>query len=104
MSPRSRAVYKDFSHTLRSKETQVRGARYAQQLAERCLHDLPEAVHWRVHLEMADLAKREKSFGRARQLYRMATQLQPTAPQAWLARPPGQVFCSPLVLYVPAEG
>jgi len=84
MSPRSRAVYKDFSHTLRSKETQVRGARYAQQLAERCLHDLPEAVHWRVHLEMADLAKREKSFGRARQLYRMATQLQPTAPQAWL--------------------
>lgn len=84
MSPRTRALYKDFSHALRSKETQSKGIRFAKQLATRCIAELPQSVHWRVHLEMADLAKREKNFSDARSLYRMAAELQPTAPQAWL--------------------
>lgn len=84
MSPRTRGMYKDFSHALRSKETQSRGIRFAKELAARCMAEMPKAVHWRVHLEMADLAKREKDFADARRLYRMATEQQPTAPQAWL--------------------
>ena len=46
--------------------------------------ELPGIVHWRVHLEMADLAKREKNFGEARRLYKLATELQPAAAQTWL--------------------
>jgi len=63
------------------QETQSKGLVFAQDLAARCMTELPEGVHWRVHLEMADLAKREKNFGDARRLYRRATELQPTAPQ-----------------------
>uniref|UniRef100_A0A6T8Z5T3 Uncharacterized protein n=1 Tax=Haptolina ericina TaxID=156174 RepID=A0A6T8Z5T3_9EUKA len=48
------------------------------------MDDLPDSVYWRVHLEMADLAKREKNFHEARRLYRLATELQPSAPQTWL--------------------
>jgi len=84
MSPKTRAVYKAFSHRLRSKETQGRGMAHASELARRCLAELPSTVHWRVHLEMADLAKREKSFGEARRLYRRATIEMPTAAQTWL--------------------
>jgi len=84
MSPKTRAVYKDFSHTLRSKDTQLKGERFARDLAQRCMRELPETVHWRVHLEMADLSKREKNFSEARRLYRLATELQPSAPQTWL--------------------
>ena len=84
MSPKSRAVYKDFSHTLRSKELLGKGMGHAQELARECMRELPETVHWRIHLEMADLSKREKMFGEARRLYKAATALQPLAPQAWL--------------------
>ena len=70
------------SHKLRSKETQGKGMTRAEE--QRCMQELPEAVHWRVHLEMADLAKREKNFHEARRLYRLATGLQPSAPQTWL--------------------
>jgi len=84
MSPKTRATYKTFSHKLRSKETQGKGMAYAQELAHRCMADLPEAVHWRVYLEMGDLAKREKEFREARRLYRLATELQPTAAATWL--------------------
>ena len=84
MSPKTRAVYKAFSHKLRSKETQGKGMGHAQELAKKCMDDLPDSVYWRVHLEMADLAKREKNFHEARRLYRLATELQPSAPQTWL--------------------
>ena len=43
--------------------------------------ELPESVHWRIHLEMADLCKREKNFKEARKLYTLATRIKPTAPQ-----------------------
>jgi tetratricopeptide (TPR) repeat protein/type II secretory pathway pseudopilin PulG len=84
MSPKTRAVYKAFSNRLRSKETLGKGMGYAQELADRCMVELPQAVHWRVYLELADLAKREKNFRQARRLYRHATELQRTAAQTWL--------------------
>ena len=121
MSPKTRAVYKDFSHKLRSKDTQSKGMRHAQvtdspvptptptptpaptptlilpfaltltltlhphqDLAQRCMAELPECVHWRVDLEMADLCKREKRFRDARLLYARATERMPNAPQTWL--------------------
>ena len=84
MSPKTRAVYKTFSHRLRSKETLGRGMEHAEELAKRCLAELPPAVHWRIFLELADLAKREKSFREARRLYRIATEQQPSAAQTWL--------------------
>jgi len=40
-------------------------------------------VHWRVHLELADLAKRENHPSEARRLYRLAVRMQPYAAQVW---------------------
>ena len=81
MSPKTRQVYKDFSHKLRSKDTQGKGLQHAHDLATRTMAELPESVHWRIHLEMADLCKREKNFKEARKLYTLATRIKPTAPQ-----------------------
>ena len=44
MSPKTRQVYKAFSHRLRSKETQGRGLEYAAEIASRCLAELPVSV------------------------------------------------------------
>jgi hypothetical protein len=45
---------------------------------------MPRKAHWRVLLEMADLAKRDDRFSLARSIYRQVTQLQPYAAQGWL--------------------
>ncbi|CAN0177225.1 unnamed protein product, partial [Hapterophycus canaliculatus] len=49
-------------------------------------------VHWRLYLEIADLARRENRFVEARKLYRKAsgrrafvvTKMQPFASQGWV--------------------
>jgi tetratricopeptide (TPR) repeat protein len=83
-SPSTRVAFKDFYRTFRSEE------RFSFQKAEECalqaLDDgsLPESVHWRVYLELADLAKRSNRYVEARRLYQKVCQLQPYASQGWL--------------------
>ena len=84
MSPKSRAIYKSFAHRLRSKEICGKGLVYAAELAQQAMAELPDAVHWRVQIEMADLAKRDRNFNEARRLYRAATEMQASAAQTWL--------------------
>ena len=45
---------------------------------------LPGSVHWRVYLELADLAKRSNKSNAARSLYAKVCELQPYTPQGWL--------------------
>ena len=45
---------------------------------------LPPATHWRVFLELADLAKRSNEIEDARQCYIRACKQQPKASQGWL--------------------
>ena len=84
MDAKIRSAYKTFAHQLRSKETAGHGLAHAMELAGRGMGELPPGVHWRVYLELADFAKRERCFGQARRLYRKATELQPCAAQTWL--------------------
>jgi len=83
-SPATRSAFKDFYRRFRSEErTSFQGA---EDFAVQSLGDgsLPGKVHWRVYLELADLAKRSNRFADARRLYQQVCQLQPYASQGWL--------------------
>lgn len=83
-SPATRSAFKDFYRKFRAEErSSFQGAEdYAIQTLED--GSLPNKVHWRVFLELADLAKRSNRFNDARRLYQKVCQLQPYASQGWL--------------------
>lgn len=73
---------KDFIRDLKSKEHQ--SFEEAEQLAVQYEKLLPEATHWKIYLEMADVAKRDNRLSRSRKYFKRVIQLQPTCAQAWL--------------------
>ena len=89
-SPTTRLAFKEFYRQFRAKEKAPEssggGPQAARQYAEECLEKelLPRKVHWRLYLELADLAKRENLWTEARRLYFVACSSQPFAAQGWL--------------------
>jgi tetratricopeptide (TPR) repeat protein len=83
-SPATRSAFKDFYRKLRAEERS--SFQDAEKFAMLSLKDgsLPESIHWRVYLELADLAKRSNRFEEARTLYQQVYKLQPYASQGWL--------------------
>jgi len=83
-SPATRSAFKDFYRKLRAEERN--SFQDAEKFAMLSLKDgsLPESIHWRVYLELADLAKRSNRFEEARRLYQEVYKLQPYASQGWL--------------------
>jgi tetratricopeptide (TPR) repeat protein len=83
-SPAIRSAFKDFYRKFRAEEKV--SAKGADLFAMQAVADgsLPESIHWKVYLELADLAKRTNKFAEARKLYRQVCQLQPFASQGWL--------------------
>lgn len=81
-SPTTRMQFKDFYRQFRIKERLSFEA--AKDYAMACFELLPLKVHWKLFLELADLAKRENRIAEARRLYRRVCRLQPHAAQAWL--------------------
>ncbi|CAJ1954498.1 unnamed protein product [Cylindrotheca closterium] len=80
----SKAAWKTFNEKFRSKKQS--SMEDAEIFASTCLRDgtLPESIHWKVYLELADLAKRANRFADARSLYQQVCSLQPTESQVWL--------------------
>ena len=83
-SPATRIAFKDFYRAFRLEERH--SFQKAEDLAQQVLSDgsLPESIHWRVYLELADLARRSNRYIEARRLYQKVCQLQPFASQGWL--------------------
>ena len=83
-SPATRLAFKNFYRAFRVEERI--SFQKAEQLAQQALNDgsLPESVHWRVYLELADLAKRSNRYIEARRLYQKVCEIQPYASQGWL--------------------
>ncbi|KAL7563424.1 hypothetical protein ACA910_016520 [Epithemia clementina (nom. ined.)] len=83
-SPATRIAFKDFYRSFRLEERH--SFQKAEDLAQQVLNDgsLPESIHWRVYLELADLARRSNRYIEARRLYQKVCQLQPFASQGWL--------------------
>jgi len=88
-SPTERQAFKEFGRHFRQKENvSLEAARdYALSCLDAESHPdlyLPPATHWRVFLELADVAKRSNMVEDARSHYREACRLQPRASQGWL--------------------
>lgn len=83
-SPSTRASFKEFYREYRLKERS--SFREAKEFALSALEDegFPSNLHWRVYLELADLAKRSNQFEEARKLYVKVCELQPYASKGWL--------------------
>jgi len=81
-SPTSNMKFKQFYRGF--KQFEKEGYKEASSFAIENLETLPEKVHWRVYLELADLAKRENRIDEARNYYEQVNRLQPTAAQGWL--------------------
>ena len=83
-SPATRLAFKNFYKAFRTEEKH--SFQRAEELALRSLEDgsLPDSIHYKVYLELADLAKRSNRYVEARRLYQKVCQLQPYASQGWL--------------------
>jgi la-related protein 1 len=83
-NPVARTAFKEFYRQFRAKERS--SFKEAEEFAKQTLvkNTLPEIVQWRVHLELADLAKRSNRIIEARERYRRVCELQPYASQGWL--------------------
>ena len=77
---------KEFGRQFRQKESLDAARDYALACLCKTNHEiyLPQSVHWRVFLELADVAKRCNEFDNARDYYRKACKLQPLASQGWM--------------------
>lgn len=85
-TPTVRAIFKDFYRKYRLKEKE--SLESATDFARFYLEDkeFPRSVHWRIYLELADLAKRKNDITEARTLYAKVCKIQPYASQGWLER------------------
>lgn len=87
-SPTERQAFKEFGKQFRLREAESLDA--ARDFALACLDPnnrdvfLPPATHWRVYLELADVAKRSNKIDEARRNYKNASRKQPRASQGWL--------------------
>ena len=81
-SPNSKLKFKTFYKTFKAKEKE--GFEVAKKYAIEFLPLISEKSHWRIFLEMADLAKRENNIKDARHYYQIVNRIQPLASQGWL--------------------
>lgn len=81
-SPNTKLKYRNFLRDLKELEHDSFISQLKFSLKQ--LPILPHKIHWRVLLDLADLAKRECQIKYACRLFRCATQMQPYAYQGWL--------------------
>ena len=83
-SPAVRLAFKNFYKAYRAEEQ--KGVSQAEEFAREALLDdsLPSSIHWRVYVELADLARRTNRFTEARRHYQKVCSLQPYASQGWV--------------------
>lgn len=87
-NPQTKLAFKEFYRKFHALErTSLSEAQeFAMSVLEGAAEGtpLPGSVHWRVYLELADLAKRSNKSNAARSLYAKVCELQPYTPQGWL--------------------
>lgn len=79
---RCRGMYKEFAKDV--KDMEKNGYRATRDYVLKNLHSAPYAVHWRIYMDLADLAKRENMITEARKWFKKVNDLQPGASQGWL--------------------
>jgi tetratricopeptide (TPR) repeat protein len=84
-SPISKNKFKDITKYITDvQKTSSFETLLATSLKQMMVSNVPQKVHWRVYLEIADFAKREARFDEAKFFYKLAITNQPYAYQGWL--------------------
>ncbi len=83
-TPETKAAFKEFTKKLKAEERSSFDDAESFALKTMADNTLQESIHWKVYLELADMAKRANRFGDARSLYKRVCNLQPYAIQGWL--------------------
>ncbi len=94
-SPNSKNRFKSFYREFRNKEKESEQRAY--DFAVRAFDALPARIHWRVAMEVADLAKRQNKITQARKWYEFVNRLQPYAAQGWLESGKMEEECGELI-------
>eukprot|EP01102_Stenamoeba_stenopodia_P016364 TRINITY_DN5718_c0_g3_i1.p1 TRINITY_DN5718_c0_g3~~TRINITY_DN5718_c0_g3_i1.p1 ORF type:complete len:1434 (-),score=333.17 TRINITY_DN5718_c0_g3_i1:126-4427(-) len=94
LSPTTKLKFKAFFRQFKLKEKE--GFQAAKDFALSSLSLLPEKIHWKVYLQMADLAKRENLLREAHRYYKKVNKLQPYASQGWLEHAKMEEECGDL--------
>jgi len=94
-SPESKNLFKTFYREFWN--TARKDPKSAHELATRKLDELPRKIHWRVCMEIADLAKRQNRIQLAREWYIRANRLEPYAAQSWLEHAKMEEECGELI-------
>ena len=76
-TPRSKNAYREFNKRFKEKEKE--GFKAAREYSLLGLFELPERVHYRALLDLAEFAKRESKFEDARMVFKLISHLQPFA-------------------------
>jgi tetratricopeptide (TPR) repeat protein len=83
-------LYKEFAKEMKQIVEETQGSDESifeilkRFVSENMKSRLPESVHWRVYLFLAEHAKRHNYISEARSYYKKVNVLQPTASQGWL--------------------
>lgn len=94
-SPSEKAKFKDF-HRQFWVLAKDQDANAAHQWAVAQLEVLPRKIHWRMCMEVAELAKRHNDMNLARTWYAQVNTLEPHAAQGWLERAKLEEECGEL--------
>jgi len=84
-SPNSKQKFKNISKDIKELEKSPSCGFYDIVLQTfKLIKSVPQKIHWRIYLELADLAKRESKFGFAGSMFKIVVSIQPYAYQGWL--------------------
>jgi tetratricopeptide (TPR) repeat protein len=81
-TPQNKLKLKNFHRQF--KQAEKEGFDGAIAFARESMLSLPSEIHYRVYLEMADLAKRQHEYDLADRYYNHVHKLEPRAAQGWL--------------------
>jgi len=84
-SPISKQKYKVISKEIKELEKTSSFEQVMTATMQRMVSQaVPQKIHWRVYLDLADFAKRETKFQEAAALFKVVVATQPYAYQGWL--------------------
>jgi la-related protein 1 len=83
-SPISKNKFKNFSALMKENEKNSTSFKSVVIQSLDKLYAVPQKLHWRAFLDLADFAKRESRFEEARNLFHLVSIIQPFAYQGWL--------------------
>ena len=83
-TPREKSAYREFNERFKKKEKESYEA--ALEYALDSVNIMPDAIKWRVYVDLGDISRKYNQLEDARSYYRIASQASPCSATAWIER------------------